>query len=350
MRISGSTVAEPLITALHQEVMLAGGHPIVRAKPDLCEENFLRYGTDEQLEYANPVELFEVETIDCSIGIWADANTKALSGIDPSRQALASKSRRKISDTFLKRAARKELRWVGTEFPTHASAQDAEMSLSDFEDFVFSAGLLDHPDPAQAWNDVLHRQQRMCDLLEKGSELHFQTPHGTDLTLAIEGRRWINCAGKSNFPDGEVFSGPIEHSTQGVLYLTFPAVYGGREVNGVRLEFRDGHVVNASADKGQDFLIEMLDQDQGARTLGEVGIGTNYNVKRFMRNLTFDEKIGGTFHVAMGAAYPESGGVNESALHWDLVCDLRDGGSIALDGSLISANGRFCDHQWPQPA
>jgi aminopeptidase len=223
------------------------------------------------------------------------------------------------------------------------------MSLAEFEDFVFAAGLLHLPDPAAAWRDIHDRQQRVCDRLEQARELRFTTPQGTNLSVAVGGRHWLNCDGHVNFPDGEVYTGPVEDATQGVLFLTFPAVYGGREVSGVRLQFRDGRVVDASADKGEDYLIEMLDQDAGARILGEVAFGTNYAISRFMRNLTFDEKIGGTFHVALGSSYPESGGKNDSALHWDLVCDLREGGRAEMDGELISENGRFLNNLWPQP-
>jgi len=349
VRISGSAVAEPLITALYSEVIRTGGHPVVRMIPDACPEIFLRSAADEQLAYLDPLALQEVETIDCSIGIWGDANTKALSGIEPSRQARASKARKPIVERFLKRAAEKQLRWVGAEFPTHASAQDAEMSLSEFEDFVFRAGFLHLSDPAAAWQQVHDRQQRVCDQLEGGHELHFRTLHGTDLVVGIASRHWLNSDGHHNFPDGEVYTGPIEDATQGTLSLTFPACYEGKEASGVRLVFRDGRVVDASADKGEEFLIRMLDQDAGARILGEVAFGLNYGVTRFMKNLTFDEKIGGTFHVALGASYPESGGKNESALHWDMVGDLSKGGIVELDGECIGTDGRFLDRAWPQP-
>ena len=350
VRITGAPVTEPLVVALYREVVLAGGHPLVRLVPDECQELLLKLAGEAQLGHTNPLALHEVETIDCSIGIWGDANTKALTNCDPARQALFKQSRKKITETFLKRAAAGQLRWVGTEFPTHAGAQDAEMSLTEFEDFVFSAGLLDRPDPAAAWREVHDRQQCVCDELQRVSELRFVTPQGTDLIVGVAGRHWVNCDGKVNFPDGEVFTGPIEDATRGVLVLDFPAVYEGHEVNGVRLEFKDGRVVGASANKGEDFLLAMLDQDPGGRILGEVALATNYSVQRFMRNALFDEKIGGTFHVALGAAYPETGGTNQSGLHWDLVCDLRNGGSVLADGRAISQNGRFLDPGWPQPA
>lgn len=349
VRISGHEVSSPLITALYEAVLRAGGQPIVRMMPDECQEILLRQASDEQLTFVDPLALFEVEQINCSIGIWADVNTKSLTSVNPARQALASQARKPYVEKFLERAADEKLRWVGVEFPTQASAQDAEMSLAEFEDFVFRAGFLHLADPAAQWSKIHERQARMCETLDKARELHFTTPQGTDLTVRVDGRKWINCDGRLNFPDGEVFTAPHEDATQGTLALTFPAVYGGREVTGLRLKFKDGRVVEASANKGEDFLREMLDQDAGARILGEVALGTNYNVTRFMRNLTFDEKIGGTFHVALGSSYPESGGKNKSGLHWDLVCDLHHGGVVELDGKPISRDGTFLDTAWPQP-
>ncbi|MCA9189444.1 MAG: aminopeptidase, partial [Planctomycetales bacterium] len=220
--------------------------------------------------------------------------------------------------------------------------------LAEYEDFVFQAGLLHHDDPAAAWREVSQRQQRLVDYLNGKQELRFVTPQGTDLKLNVTDRIWINCDGHENFPDGEVFTGPIEDATEGTVAFSFPAVHGGREVEGAKLTFQHGKVVEASADKGEAFLIAMLDQDEGARILGEIAIGTNYSVTQYSKNTLFDEKIGGTFHAAVGSAYPETGGKNRSGLHWDMVCDLRQGGQIFVDGNLISENGRFLDPHWPK--
>jgi aminopeptidase len=253
-------------------------------------------------------------------------------------------------EQFMKRAGSGSLRWVATQFPCQASAQDAEMSLSEYEDFVFGAGLLDHDDPAQSWEYLAQAQSRLTEALSEIHELRFVTPRGTNLRVTVEGRTWINCAGHENFPDGEVFTGPLEAATEGVACYDFPAVNGGREVDGIRLAFRAGRVVEASARKGEDFLVRMLDQDAGARVLGEIALGCNYGIARHTRNTLFDEKIGGTFHAALGAAYPESGGKNVSGLHWDMVCDLRAGGVVYADGRIISENGRFLNPTWPQPS
>ncbi len=353
VRLSGPPLAEPLILALYREVIAAGGHPVVRMTPDECQELFLKNASDRQLAFVNPLLKHEVSTINASIGIWGESNTKALTNVDPGRQAAASRARKPILDIFFKRAARTgrdKLRWSGTMFPNPAAAQDAEMSLAEYEDFVYGAGKLAARDPAAEWRKLSVAQQRLCDVLNKAKEVRFVTPQGTDLRVGVAGRRWLNCDGHENFPDGEAFTGPLEDATEGVACYSFPAVHGGREVHDIRLEFRAGRVVNASASKGEEFLIQMLDQDKGARVLGEIAIGTNYAITQYTRNTLFDEKIGGTFHAAVGAAYPETGGRNKSGLHWDMVCDLRKGGRIEVDGKVISKDGRFLNRAFPQPA
>ncbi len=349
VRISGNPLSLPLVTAIYRSVIKAGGNPFVSMAPDECGEIKLTEGAESQLLFENPIIQFEIETIDVSIGIFGSDNTKSLSRVDPARQATLSKARKKYFDTFLGRSAADKLRWVGTQFPCHASAQDAERSLTDYEEFVFTGGMLHLDDPVAAWTEVSRRQQLLVDFLTDKKELRFVTPKGTDLKMNVEGRTWLNSDGKKNFPDGEVHSAPLEDSTEGIVRYDFPAVHGGREVHGIELRFKEGRVVDASADKGEDFLISMLDQDPGARCLGEIAFGTNYAIKEFTKNTLFDEKIGGTFHAAVGAAYPESGGTNQSSLHWDMICDLREGGQVYADGELFTENGRFHNKDFPCP-
>lgn len=349
VRLVGPTVTQPLVVALYRAVLKAGGHPFVQMMPDECAELKLELGSTVQLKYKNPLDLHAVEVIDATINLWGSENTKSLSQADPVRQALVSQARKRYVGRFLERAAAGELRWVGSQFPCHSAAQDAQMSLAAYERFVFAAGLLHLDDPAAAWRTVSSQQQRLVDFLNGKREVRFVTPEGTDLTVGVGGRTWINCDGHENFPDGEVFTGPLEDATSGVVHYSFPAVHGGREADGIRLVFREGRVVDASAARGEEYLIAMLDQDPGARILGEIALGTNYSVRQYTRNTLFDEKIGGTFHAAVGAAYPETGGKNQSGLHWDMVCDLRSGGKVYADGQLISENGRFLDSSWPQP-
>lgn len=239
------------------------------------------------------------------------------------------------------RAAEGTLRWNGTQFPTQAAAQDAEMSLAEYEDFVFGAGMLNHPDPVGAWKRLSERQQRLVDLLNGKKDYHVVAANGTDVRLSIAGQTWVNCDGHENFPDGEVFSGPVLDSVNGQINFSFPAVHLGREVQDVKLTFRDGKVVDAQASKGLEFLIAMLDMDSGSRFLGECAIGTNYSITQYTRNTLFDEKIGGTVHFALGSGYPETGNKNESGLHWDMVVDLRTGGYVEVDGQKISVDGEF---------
>jgi aminopeptidase len=351
VRISGEPVAMPLLEAIHEQTLRSGAHPHVRCTPDSIHDQFLELASDEQLQYVSPLVMHEVQTIDVSISLWAETNTKSTSRVDPRRQSLASAARRPVLKVFMERAAKKQLRWCGTLYPTLASAQDAEMSLRQYEHFVFTAGLLHLPDPVAEWRKIEQRQQRVVEFLTGKKRVRFQAANGTDLTVNVEGMTWINCCGHENFPDGEVFTGPNLHAedggVNGCVRYSFPAVHLGREVHDIELTFEKGRVVRAKASKNEDFLLQMLDQDAGARALGEIAIGTNYQIQQYTKNTLFDEKIGGTFHAAVGAGYPESGNANESGLHWDMVCDLRGGGTITVDGQVISRDGRFVFPDWP---
>ncbi len=340
VRISGPALAAPLIVEAYRCALEAGAHAYTRVHIDALDELFLKKATDEQLRYISPVSECEVEKIDAELGIWAHYNTRSLTGVDPARQAIRREATRVLSQRFLERAATGALRWCGTQYPTQADAQDAEMSLSEYEEFVFSAGLIGHPDPVAAWEKVRRDQERIVRLLESKDELRVRAPD-VDLVVRTGGRRWMNSAGEHNFPDGEVFTAPIEDATSGRVRFSFPAIYSGREVHGITLTFAEGRVVEATAEKGEDFLRAMLDLDAGARVLGEFAFGTNYGIARFTKNILFDEKIGGTVHVAVGAAYPETGGVNKSGLHWDMICDLRASSEVQADGEVIYRNGAF---------
>jgi aminopeptidase len=340
VRIQGPVAAAELVRAVYREAIQAGAHVVTRVTLDGLDEIFLKQASEEQLRYVSPLALHEVEQIDASLTIWADSNTKALSGVDPKRAALVQQTRQPIMRRFMERAAAGDLNWCGTLFPTQAHAQDAEMSLTEYEDFVYGAGLLDETDPVAAWRAVSARQQRFVELLGSKRELHIRGPE-TDLRLSVAGRTWLNADGQKNFPDGEVFTGPVEDSASGHITFSYPAVYMGREVEGVRLEFAGGQVVRATARKGEDLLTALLDTDAGARYLGEFAFGTNEGIQRFTRNILFDEKIGGTIHLAVGASYPDTGGKNQSGLHWDMICDLRQGGEVFADGELIYRDGQF---------
>lgn len=338
-KIQGEITTLPLIEAAYEEAIKVGAFPYVQIKLPNCEETYYRHGTDEQLSFISPLAKLEMDKMDAYLTIWGNQNTRYLSGVDPKRQAFQRKSMRPIIEKMFSRISRKELQWVGTQFPTAGDAQDADMSLADYEDFVYGAGHITSADPLKHWQKIQKEQERLVKILNRVDQLHVRS-NDTDLKLRVKGRKWISCHGTENFPDGEIFTGPIENSVEGHIRFTYPAVYMGREVVDVRLELKKGKVVKETAAKNLEYLKEMLNMDPGARFIGEFAIGTNYEIKRFSRNTLFDEKIGGTCHMAMGASIPESGGKNKSSLHWDMVCDLHKG-EITADGKTIYRNGKF---------
>jgi len=338
--VRSSTLALPLANEVVRHVLREGAHINVMIDDDQITEITLAESTDAQLEWISPMETLLIDNIDVLIRLDASNNTHALSAIDPAKQRLQRQSRREMMQTYMQRAADGELRWLITNFPCNAFAQDADMSLSDYEDFVFAATFADQPDPVQSWQEIYDMQQHKIDWLKGKKEVKLRSPN-CDLTLSIEGRTFINSAGRNNMPSGEIFTGPVEDSANGWVKFTYPAVSQGREVEGVELELKDGKVVNASATKNEKLLLTMLDSDPGARYLGEFAIGTNYGIKKFTKNILYDEKIGGSFHMALGAGYPETGSVNKSSIHWDMICDIQKESEILVDDKLFYKDGEF---------
>lgn len=338
--INGSSLAAPLLREVYAAVFRAGGHPLMLVSLPNIDDVMYRFASTEQLKFMPPPLMLGVETYDASISISGSENTKNLSNIDPAKVVTRSQGRREMLDVFMKRAASGALRWTGTLFPTNAYAQDAEMSLGDYEDFVYGACMPDPDDPIGYWQRFSIWQQKIVNWL-KGKKTVRILGDGTDLRLSVEGRTFISCDGHHNMPDGEVFTGPVEDSVEGYVTFSYPAIYQGREVTGVRLEFSNGKVIKANAQKNEDFLQKILDTDEGSRNVGEFAIGTNEGIRQFTREILFDEKIGGTFHMALGAGYPETGSRNQSSIHWDMICDLRQGGKIWVDDVLLYQNGRF---------
>jgi len=338
--VRGGTPAEPLLKAVYAQVLQAGGHPLMMISLPGTDELFFRYALDEQLQHVpEPLKLI-IETYDVSIGIRGAENTRSLSNVDPAKMVLRSQAQAELMKTYMQRSAAGELRWVGTLFPTNAHAQDAEMSLSEYEDFVYGACMPDLDDPVGHWHRFSDWQQKIVDWLEGKERVRVIGPE-TELQLSIAGRTFINSDGKHNMPSGEVFTGPVEDSVEGHVHFSYPAIYQGREVSGVRMWFENGKVVRATAEKNEDFMLQTLDTDAGSRYLGEFAIGTNKGITQFTRQILFDEKINGSFHMAVGAGYPETGSKNESAIHWDMICDMRDGGEIWVDDELLYKNGEF---------
>ena len=340
VRIHSLPQAGDLVRAVYREVLKAGGYPLVRFRLDGFDELFYRYASDAQIDYVTDVQSYEVEHIQASIGIWAPGNLRETAGIDPKRLARRSKAMEPLQAPFMKPRDQGGVKWVGLDFPTNGSAQEAGMSLADYEEFVFRACMPEPGNPADYWRKVHAEQERLVQILNRMEALHFKGPR-MDLRLRCQGRKWINCDGQMNMPDGEIFTAPIDDSAQGWIAFDYPSEFYGKPVEGIRLDFLDGKVVGSSAEKGADCLQAALEVDEGAQRIGEISFGTNAGIQICTKNTLFDEKIGGTIHLALGEAYPESGGINKSAIHWDIVAEMKNGSRVLADGRTIYENGQF---------
>lgn len=338
--IQGEVSTLPLIRACYRAALQLGGHPVVRLGDPELREISLKYSSDEQLQYIPPETKVLYETVDAVLTVMGTENTRNLSGIPAERIQFSTRARAPLTKIFFERMKQGTMRWCGSLFPTTGNAQEANMSLSDYQDFVFNACKLYDDAPIDRWQEVDKQQERICKILDGKKTFHVKS-RDTDLRMRIEGRKWVNCSGKVNFPDGEVFTGPIEDSVEGHIRFSFPGIYSGRAIEDIRLRFEKGKVVEATAAQGEDLLLQLLDTDPGARFVGEIAVGTNYNIQRFTRNMLFDEKIGGTVHLAVGRSIPESLGKNDSAIHWDMLCDMKEGGEIYADDEIIYRDGAF---------
>ncbi|MFL5921746.1 MAG: aminopeptidase [Gaiellaceae bacterium] len=348
LRIDAPPVAAPLAAELYRAALAAGAQPYVHLELERLPELLLAEGNDEQLDFVSPIAKAEVELVDAIVTVWSDSNTRALSRADPERHQRLIASTQQLAKRRWERMATGDLGWCGVLFPTEAHAQDAEMSLAEYERFVFRACHVEEQADAVAhWRGVRDELGARAGALSEVRELRIVGP-GTDLRLGVEGRRWKPADGRYNMPDGEVYTSPVETLTEGEISFAFPALFHGREVTDVKLRFEGGEVVAAEATRGGDYLDALLELDEGARRLGEVAFGLNYEIDRFTQNTLFDEKIGGTMHVALGSSFEDLGGQNRSVLHWDLVCDLRADGEVYADGELVWRTGRFLEQ--PQRA
>jgi aminopeptidase len=338
--IAGGVAAEPLLRAIYRAALRRGADVVLSPIFSDSQADLFASASDAQLPFISPLERWALEEATVNITVMASTNTRALASADPAKQGVWSRARTALREVAAQRAARGERRWSLTIFPTAAYAQDADMATDEFARFLASACMLDQPDPVAAWRDLSARQARMIEWLSRRGELHITAPD-TDLRMSVAGRVWINSDGKRNFPSGEVFTGPHEDSAEGYVRFSYPVVTQGREVTDIRLRFAGGLVVDASASKNEPFLIETLDTDPGARRLGEIAFGTNYGITRFTKNILLDEKIGGTMHMALGSGYPETGNQNRSAIHWDMICDLRAGGRATMDGEVVLQDGEY---------
>lgn len=357
VRITAQPAATPLLEAVFRKVLEAGGLPVVNCRPECLTEAFFEVANEDQLDWTNPFAKHEMEAVDASINLGASTNLRMLDKFDPALIQRAARADKANRDLFFRRAAAADapgidpelrpLLWTTTLFPTNAYAQDAGMSLHDYSRFVIRACQLDHEDPVAFWQSLDRWQCELAEKLMAGNELRFHTPAGTDLTVNTSGMRWLSSPGRKNFPDGEVYSGPNldapNGGAEGVVVFDKRCVYQGHSVRNARIVMERGRATEVSADEGEDFLISMLDQDEGARRIGEVAFGTNRAIDRSTGQILFDEKMGGSFHLAFGAGYPETGNTNKSALHWDLIAALSEGSRVTLDGKPFCIDGRFVD-------
>ena len=336
--IQGSDQAFPLMHELYKEVLLVGAYPTILPGLEV-QYTFFKYAKEHQLKYLSPFDRFIFENFDVYINIFCEPNTRRLSGVDATKIRTRMGGRKELNEIFFKREGEGKLRWTGLPFPINSQAIDAGMALEEYEDFVYNSCLVNKKDPIAEWMKVRKEQEKICKYLDAASKIRV-VGEDTDMTFNVKGRKWVNCCGEKNMPDGEVFTGPIETSAEGTIRFTFPGVYMGREIEDIRLWFKRGKVVKASALKGEDLLKEVL-KIEGADRLGETAIGTNYGITKFTKSMLFDEKMVGTVHMALGRAIPESGGTNQSAIHWDILKDMKKNGEIYADDELFYKNGKF---------
>lgn len=345
--IEAETAAEPLVRALFERILEAGGHPHMLLSLEGMttmtglDSTFIKHASEAQLDYEPTFMKLAYEQFESRIRIHSSSNTKVLASSDPARSQRRSEATRDVLRSQFERGRRGDFRWVTTLYPTEAYAQGADMSLAEYADFVWQANHIVVGESAvDHWRAVEREQAKAVDALEGADHVHVQGPN-CDIHLSVKGRKFINSCGHHNMPDGEIYTGPVEDSANGWVRFTYPSLYQGRSVSGVELKFEDGRVTEATADKGESFLKSSLETDPGARYLGEFAIGTNFGIDHFTGNILFDEKIGGSFHMALGAGYPETGSSNESAIHWDMICDLQRDSEIKVDGSLFYQDGKF---------
>jgi len=343
--LEGTTAAEPLLRELYIQILEKGGHPhMMVALPGMMpfsqDEMYLTYAKDTQLDFVPTFYKLAYDQFEGRIRVHSATNTHGSTNIDPAKLQRRSKALSAVTEAQFRRGGDGSFKWVTTLYPTDGYAQDANMSLKEYEDFVFGAVHANEDDPTAFWKGVETKQQSAVDFMKGKSQVILRGPN-VDLTLSVKGRTFMNSFGTYNMPDGEIYTGPVEESVNGWVKFTYPANYGGTSVEGAELTFSNGRVVTAKAEKNQAFLLKTLDTDTGSRSLGEFAIGTNFDIQQFTGNILFDEKIGGSFHMALGAGYPETGSKNKSAIHWDMICDMRKDAEILVDGELFYKDGQF---------
>jgi aminopeptidase len=337
--IQSTTAAEDLVREVYREACRIGVHTEISLT--IREQNriFLSQEDDSLLEYISPAYQFAVENFEAFLIIRAPYNLKEDFNTDAAKAGRRQHHLKSVQQTFFRRIADKSMKRCVCQFPTPAAAQEADMSLEEYQHFVYNACHLYAEDPVSEWIEVRSRQQHIVDLLNQADQIRYVSP-ATDISFSVKGRTWINSDGRANMPSGEVFTGPVENSLNGHIHFDYPSIFMGNEVQGITLWVRDGEVYQWKAEKGEKFL-DTIFNIEGARYFGEVAIGTNYNIQKATKNILFDEKIGGTVHMAIGQSYIQTGGKNVSPIHWDMISDMKSDGEIWADGTLIYRNGQF---------
>src|ERR1043165_165130 len=339
--ITSSYLAEDLVREVAREVYKAGGIPLVNVEMRGIAELALMHGEEHQLAWVNPVRKHIFENFDCYLNIRApfERGDDEKEPADPEKFKIHQKAQQEINRIYFERTGNGSMRRSLCQYPTQAAADDAHMTLEDYQKFVYQSCYLNTEDPVAQWLEVRKTQQAYVDRLNKADKVEYKGPN-IDISFSVKGRTWINSDGRANMPSGEVFSAPVEDSVNGKVYFSYPTIYMGRDVVGITLEVKDGEIVSWHAEEGQEVLDKVF-SIEGARKWGEVAVGCNYNIQRITRNILFDEKIGGSIHMAVGQSYKQCGGKNESTVHWDMITDMRAGGEIWADGEKIYENGYF---------
>ena len=343
--IEATTAAEPLVRELYIKILEKGGHPHPLIQlPDMSfpghEDLLLAYGNESQIDFTPAFHKLAYDQFESRIRIHSATNTRSQGSLDAAKSQRRSKATGIITETQMRRGADGSFKWVTTLFPTDAYAQDAGMSMKQYEDFVFNSVHANEDDPIAFWEKVRADQQKAVDFMKDKKQVILRGPN-VDLTLSVKGRTFANSFGQFNMPDGEIYTGPVEDSANGWVKFTYPAIYNGVAVEDAELTFVNGKVTRVNASKNQDYLFKMLETDAGSRFIGEFAIGTNFDINKFTGQILFDEKIGGSFHLALGAGYPETGSKNRSAIHWDMICDMRKDSEITVDGEMLYKDGKF---------
>ena len=339
--IKSTTLAEPLLRELYREGVKRGAHVVIDMSFAGQNKIFMDHASDDQLAFASPNMKQAMNTFDKYLAVRAPFNLREDQNIDGAKRKYRSEALKSINDAYFTRTANGEMERSLCQYPTQASAQEAGMSLEEYRKFVFEACNLHLDDPKASWIKRRNNQQGIVDFLNTVDKMRYVSEK-TDISFSVKDRIWINSDGRTNMPSGEVFSAPIEDSVNGVVHFDYPSIFMGVEVQGITLEVKDGLVVKWDAHKGGEILDQVFAID-GARRFGEVAIGTNYSIKTPTKNILFDEKIGGTIHMAVGQSYKQNKGKNQSSIHWDMISEMKHGGQIFADGKLIYESGKFLE-------